>query len=82
MMIYERNNSYRFKWMLAFVVFVLVMTVTFDDVYGINTDQQPPDYVDHGSQGTSPPPEVPEPATLILLASGLVALRLMHRKKH
>ena len=85
MMIYMRNNRHRVKWILAFVVFVLVMTVTFDDVYGINTDrtdQQPPDYVDHGSTGTSPPPEVPEPATLILLASGLVALRLMHRKKH
>ena len=82
MMIYMRNNRHRFKWMLAFVVFVLVMTVTFDDVYGVNTDRQFPDYVDHSSTGTSPPPEVPEPATLILLASGLVALRLMHRKKH
>jgi hypothetical protein len=67
--------------MLAFVVFVLVMTVTFDDVYGVNTDQLP-EYIDHGSTGTPPPPEVPEPATLILLASGLVALRLMYRKKH
>jgi len=81
MMIYVRNNRHRFKWILAFVVFILVLSVTFDDVYGVNTDQQLPDYVDHGSTGTSPPPEVPEPTTLITLASGLVALCLMYRKK-
>lgn len=83
MMVYMRNNNYQLKWLLAFVIFILVMTVTFDNVYGTNTDQQQPtDYVDHGSTATSPPPEVPEPATLILMASGLVALRLMYRKKH
>ena len=81
MMIYVRNNSYRFKWILAFVVFILMMTVTFDDVYGVDTDQNVSNYADNNSPETSPPPEVPEPATLILLASGLVALRLMYRKK-
>jgi hypothetical protein len=82
MLIYTRNNGHRVKWILAFVVFVLVMSVTFDDVYGVDTDQQLPDYVDHSSAETPPPPEVPEPTTLILLASGLVALRLMYRKRH
>jgi hypothetical protein len=81
MMIYMRNNRYRFKWLLAFIVIILVMTVTFDDVYGVDTYQHADNYTGNNLPETSPPPEVPEPATLVLLASGLVALRLMYRKK-
>jgi len=81
MIIYMRHNRHRFKWILAFVVFILVLSVAFDDVYGVNTDQHTTYYVDNDSQETSPPPEIPEPTTLIMLASGLVALCWMYRKK-
>lgn len=81
MIIYIRHNRHRFKWILAFVVFILVLSVAFDDVYGVNTDQHTTYYADNDSPKTSPPPEIPEPTTLIMLASGLVALCWMYRKK-
>jgi len=81
MIIYMRYNRHRFKWILAFVVFILVLSVAFDDVYGVNTDQHTTYYADNDSPETSPPPEIPEPTTLILLASGLVALCWIYRKK-
>jgi len=80
MIIYMRYNRHRFKWILAFVVFILVLSVAFDDVYGVNTDQHTTYYADNDSPKTSPSPEIPEPTTLIMLASGLV-LCLMYRKK-
>ena len=81
MIIYIRHNRHRFKWILAFAVFILVLSVAFDDVYGVNTYQHTTYYADNDSPKTSPPPEVPEPTTLIMLASGLVALCWMYRKK-
>ncbi len=81
MIIYIRYNRHRFKWLLAFVVFILVLSVAFDDVYGVDTYQYTTYYADNDSPETSPPPEIPEPTTLILLASGLVALCWMYRKK-
>ena len=41
MMVYKKSHSQPFKWLLAFVVFILVMSITFSDVYGIqvNTSQ-------------------------------------------
>ena len=81
MMIYMRDNRHRFKWVLGFVIFVLVLSVTFSDVYGVDTYQRTTDQAIKDSPDTSPPSAVPEPTTLILLASGLVALRLLYRKK-
>ena len=82
MMIYMRNNRHQVKWILGLVIFILVLSVAFSDVYGVDTYQHSTCYADTDSPATSPPSAVPEPATLILLASGLAALRLMYRKKH
>ena len=108
MMIYERHNKHPFRWVLGLVIFVLVLTVTFDEVHGLNLQlniqrdnstrsnlpsepywspnnfdgySNPDHKTDLGSTGTPPPPGVPEPSTLILLASGLGALHLMRRKR-
>jgi len=89
MTIYEREESHWLKWLLGAIIFVLILTVTFDNVYGVgvpsgsndgtNSVQQAPAGTD-GSEST-PPPEVPEPATLLLLVSGLGALHLIQRRK-
>lgn len=38
MTVYQRKCSQPLKWLVALVVFVLVMTVTFSDVYGDDRD--------------------------------------------
>jgi len=103
MMIYMRNEKHPFKWLLAFIIFLLVLSVTFDDVYGLyippctengnsNLNGNAPNlsssnvgYCYYPADYTNPteppnPPEIPEPATLILMAAGLGAIRLMRRK--
>jgi hypothetical protein len=81
MRIYMQDNRHWFKWVLGLVIFLVALSVTFDNVYGTDTYEYATGYTDEGTPETSPPSAVPEPATLILLASGLVALRLMHQKK-
>jgi len=101
-----RDKRHGLKWLLGLVIIILVLSVTFDDVYGLNippgnvngngslnnsspdwysysqnTCQSPDDYQAYDSQEPSTPPEIPEPSTLILLASGLGVIRLVRRRK-
>jgi len=105
----KRNRSTGFKWVLALVLFVLAMTVTFSDVYG-NTgrsqnemvlenqtmaqesrpaqkddgkgfDADPPGD-GNGYGEDNPPAAIPEPGTLILLASGLGAMYVARRRRN
>jgi hypothetical protein len=85
------------KWIVAMIVFVLVMGVTFSNVYGFGRDNvnQPGGNDHHGNRpgggnndggggcgNDDPTPNaVPEPGTLILLASGLSALYAARRMK-
>lgn len=34
MTIYKQKISHPFKWVMALIVFILGMTITFSDVYG------------------------------------------------
>ncbi|MDZ4723776.1 MAG: PEP-CTERM sorting domain-containing protein [candidate division Zixibacteria bacterium] len=97
MVTYKRQNRIQIYWLVALVVFVLTMTSTWDDVYGVGN---PSNVVDttktsNGSESlpkgsTNPPYEtpgepvsgVPEPATLILLGSGLSAIYLYGRNRN
>lgn len=36
MMIYKRHSKQPFRWVLGLIIFVLVLTVTFSEVYGLN----------------------------------------------
>jgi len=108
MILYKRHERHPIKWLLALIIFVLVLTVTYSDVfglnlrpniprdwdsssnlssqsfqpsYGLNTYAYPDSRIGSGSTEDPFPPNVTEPTTLILLASGLGALHLMRRKK-
>ncbi|MEA3296570.1 MAG: hypothetical protein U9R56_01755 [candidate division Zixibacteria bacterium] len=37
MMIYKKPERFPFKWVLALLVFVMILTVTWSDVDGLNT---------------------------------------------
>jgi hypothetical protein len=95
MTVYRSHASQPLKWIIAFFVFIVVMGVTFSDVYGFSRDR---DYHrgdndnpctrpgDGGTGGTGnddnpTPTAVPEPGTLILLAGGLSALYVARRAK-
>ncbi len=109
MTIYRRQKRHSFKWIVAAVLFVMIMTVTFDDVYGlgmpagvgyhggsgsytVNMSNQPQmpslaimasSITCSSSAGDETPNDpitgTPEPSTIILLLSGLGALRLLRR---
>ncbi|MBI5265724.1 MAG: PEP-CTERM sorting domain-containing protein [candidate division Zixibacteria bacterium] len=92
MTIYQRRNSHPMKWVLAFVLFCLVLGWTMSDVYGTESGQSSQG-VDHntndGTQqvgrehsptSTNPSP-TPEPSTIILLAMGLGGGAMMLRRK-
>ncbi len=108
MVVYRRQEKHPLKWVLAAVIFIMVMTVTFSDVHGINVDnsrsdgrvtEKATDRSDSYDIGDNPADDpndcegatgdvsdtsndvpgdsnlpVPEPATLIILASGLAVL--------
>jgi hypothetical protein len=95
MKIYQRRKSQPLKWLLAFILFCLVMGFTMSDVYGITVNQQNPTPSQdqsgsddtpvtgggHAPTGEVPPSTVPEPSTLALLALGLGGGALMIRRK-
>ena len=107
-MVYRRQETHPLKWVLAAVIFIMVMTITFSDVHGINVDnsrsdgrvtETATDRNDSYDIGDDPADEsndceggtgdvtdtssdrpgdsnlpVPEPTTLIILASGLAVI--------
>ena len=36
MTVYKRHEKHPFRWVLGLVIFVLVLSVTFDEVFGLN----------------------------------------------
>jgi hypothetical protein len=107
MMVYRKKSTQPLKWIVALVIFAVVLGFTLDEVDGFNIPGQskdstqqdvnaaPPGGSNQSSQSVSretrvDPPEtnspedissVPEPGTLLLIASGLGAMYLMRRRK-
>lgn len=112
MVLYKKKVISIFKFILAFIIFILGLTITFDDVYGINVpssaDKAYTEYQSDKIESTDDfnnyesrqdgedyqsdlstddpsndvvPTSVPEPSTIILIASGLGIIRLATRKK-
>ncbi len=88
---YRREARGTAKWLVAMILFILVMSVTWTDVYGVGhadgTARSTATFdnatADNGTDaGTQPPRAVPEPATLILLGSGLSALYIARRRRN
>jgi hypothetical protein len=95
MIVYRRKlHSSIGKWLFAGALFVLILTVTFSDVGGINFPSKP----SQGAQDpgetptvsdspTAPPTDrtpadaIPEPTTLLLVAAGLGTAYVLKRKK-
>ena len=98
---YKDNDfdSQPFKWLVALLVFMLVMGFTTANVFGFNvppakfngsgqdasqTDNYDGTYEspqDPGDSGDDNPESIPEPGTIILLATGLGAAYGAMRKK-
>ncbi|MBU8934034.1 MAG: PEP-CTERM sorting domain-containing protein [candidate division Zixibacteria bacterium] len=96
MTIYQKTKQHPLKWIAALFIFLLVMGFTVDEVHGVNIPktisgaEQPTAPVDQCNTDNGdfapcpsddPPPEIPEPATLILMGAGLGALHLARRRK-
>jgi hypothetical protein len=98
----DKDTSYEsqpFKWLVALIVFMLVMGFTTANVSGLNVppakyhdsgqgtnDNSDSDGTyespqDPGDSGDDNPESVPEPGTIILLATGLGAAYAATRKK-
>ncbi len=83
------------KWVLAIIIFILGLTVTFASVDGFEFPKKTKTSTDTvAAQESSPPiqpPEttlpdqpqdsVPEPATLLLVAAGIGAAYLVRKKR-
>jgi hypothetical protein len=97
MRVYRQQSSAQpLKWLMAFVLFCLVLGWAFTDVYGWTCGQHNPrphggsDY-NHGSSGPdfhsktpadNPACPVPEPTTLAMLALGLGSVLVYRRHKN
>lgn len=85
---YSKPHSNPFKWLVAIVLFILVMTLTWDEANGIGGKNSPPPRTNNNisdspgnepiDPGTGNP--VPEPGTIILLGTGLGAAYMMRRR--
>ena len=90
MTVYKRLRSQPFKWVLALIVFLVAISITFADVHGTdfgNSGSNGNETVEGGDSNTSgtdrgsTPMAIPEPTTLLLVAGGLSALYLARRKR-
>ena len=89
MTLYKSKQSQPLKFVIALLVFLIAMSLTWSEVSGYEndntgtTDQSTPAVSEspgHDDVASVPSP-VPEPGTLILLGSGLGALYLMRKRR-
>jgi hypothetical protein len=96
MKVYQQKSSAQpLKWLIAFVLFCLVLGWAYTDVYGWTCGQHNPKPHDGSSWNTgsnnpdcrpqppaqNPPCGVPEPTTLAMLALGLGGVLVYRRNK-
>jgi hypothetical protein len=62
MMVYRRRERHPFKWVVAIIIFMLVLGVTFNEVYGLNL--QPIVQQQDGSGSSLPPAQSKSTPTL------------------
>jgi hypothetical protein len=61
MKIYKEKKSQPLKWFIALIIFILAMTITFADVYGLTVPSgkynPPPNRINYNSQSGSTTPD-------------------------